>query len=31
MGNVVMNIAVGHDKTEAADNFRQLAGRTEEI
>jgi hypothetical protein len=29
MGNVVMNIEVGHDK--AADNFTPLAGRTDEI
>lgn len=31
MGNVVMNIEVGHDETAAAENLRPLAGRTEEI
>jgi hypothetical protein len=31
MGDVVMTTEVGCDKTAAADNFRPLAGRPEEI
>jgi hypothetical protein len=31
MGIVVMSTEVGQDKTAVADNFRLLAGRTEEI